>query len=124
MLLENLIIGVENTPRSRFEGFVKKLRAVTEAFERRGTGGIFRVVLIISIENLLENLQDKLETATTFIVHRYSWERLAGLTSFGVIKYGTHTEHELCVLFLDINRKRLPCTRTSPKFLGRRKWYP
>lgn len=73
MLLENLIIGVENTPRSRFEGFVKKLRAVTEAFERRGTGGIFRVVLIISIENLLENLQDKLETATTFIVHRYSW---------------------------------------------------
>lgn len=72
VLLENLIIGVEDTPRGRFEGFVKKLRALTETLERGGAGGIFRVVLIIRIEDLLEDLQDKLETATTFIVHRYS----------------------------------------------------
>lgn len=35
-----------------------------------------------------------------------------------------HTEHEIWVLFLDINSKRLPCARASPKFLGRCKWYP
>lgn len=77
MLLENLIIGVEDTPRGRFKGFIKELRALTKALECRGAGGIFRVILIISIEDLLEDLQDKLETASTFVVHRCSWTNVS-----------------------------------------------
>lgn len=72
--LEHLIVGVEDTPCSSFEGLVKKLRAFTETLERNGTRQVFRVVLIIISEDLLKDLQDKLETATTSIIHRCSWK--------------------------------------------------
>lgn len=72
VLLEHLIVGVEDTPRGSFEGLVKKLGAFTKTLERNSTRQVFRVVLIIISENMLKDLQDKLETATTSIIHRCS----------------------------------------------------
>lgn len=72
--LEHFIVGVKDTPRGSFEGLIKKLGAFTKALERNGTRQVFRVVLIIVSEDLLKDLQDKLETATTSIIHRCSWK--------------------------------------------------